>query len=142
MAHFPFVRGQLFIQTVDMSTHVVGADLEVETAEVEDGPCMMQMTRKFLRVIKNWTLRGRLKLDFAAAQVHATIYPLWKNDTDVAFRYRATDAAISATNPEFQGTGILKRYQPLSGNHGDVPQVEIEIIPTGTSPDLVEDITP
>jgi len=139
MGHFAFVDGKATVNAVDLSAHVVSVDTEGETRFVEDGPSMGQLVVKELPIIKKGNATVRFKQDFASAQVHATLWPLWNNKTAHAVLIRPTSAAISAANPEITATGAyIARYQPVRGSFGDVPEVEI----TWANVDLVEDITP
>ena len=139
MAHFSFTDGVATLNAVNLSIHCVSIDVEGETRTVEDGPSMGQTDAKFLPVVKVANLRVRFKQDFAGAAVHATLWPLWSNKTTFAYAFRPTSAAISSTNPEFQGSGFITRYQPVRGAFGEVPEVEIEIMPTTG---ITEDTTP
>ena len=142
MAHFAFVDGIATINAVALSAHCRGVDVEVGAEVVEDGPCMGQTDRKYLHVIKTTgPIRLRFKQDFAAAQVHATIFPLWNNKTVFAYDVKPTSGADGATNPRLNGTGLITRYQPLSGGFGEAPEVEVEITPAGATPGLAEDVT-
>lgn len=139
MAHFPFIDGKAVINAVDLSPHVVSIETEGETQFVVDGPCMGHATEKKLPVIKRGTVRVRFKQDFAAALVHATLWPLWNNKTAHNVFCRPTSAVISATNPDITASGAyLARYQPIKGNFGDVPEVEA----VWENVDLVEDASP
>ena len=139
MAHFPFIDGKAVINAIDLSAHVTGIEMEGETQTVVDGPCMGHLVEKKLPVIKRGNIRVRFKQDFAAALVHATLFPLWNGKTAHNVFLRPTSGAISATNPDMTATGAyLVRYQPIKGNFGDVPEVEA----VWENVDIVEDITP
>lgn len=139
MAHFAFVDGKAVINTVDLSAHCVSIDMAGETRFIEDGPCMSQLVMKELPVIKKGNASARFKQDFAGAQVHATLWPLWNNKTAHNIAFRPTSGAISATNPDITGAGVyIQNYQPIRGAFGEVPEVEV----TWANVDIVEDTTP
>jgi hypothetical protein len=143
MPHYAFIDGVAIINAVNLAAHCTGIDAEGRTRTVEDGPVMGQIDVKFLATIKETgPIMVRFKQDFAAAQVHATLWPLWNGKTAFTYILQPTSAVAGATNPHFTGTGIITRYAPIKGNFGDVPEVEIEITPAGTTPGLTEDITP
>lgn len=56
--------------------------------------------------------------DFAAAEVNATLWPLYENGTEFTVTVKPFNAAVSTTNPLFSGTCILLEYTPLSGKVG------------------------
>lgn len=105
---------------------------------------MGQTDVKFLPVI-NMTgpVRFRFKKDFAAAQVYATLFPLWQAKTIFAYDAKPTSAVEGATNPRVNGTGFITNFDDVVGGaFGDVTETEVEITPAGSVPGLVADITP
>jgi hypothetical protein len=77
--------------------------------------------------------------DFAAAEVHATLNPLFVAKSEFLVQVKPTAAAISATNPQFEGTCILTDIQPLNGAVGDVNMTTVTFPSSGA---IVVDITP
>lgn len=69
-----------------------------------------------------------LQQDFAAAEVDATLYPLWFNETEFVVKVRPTASATSATNPEYSGTCILLEYKPLSGGVGELSETSVTCV--------------
>ncbi len=142
MAHFPFTDGFATLNSVDLSAHLVGGDLNYDNTLVEDGPTMGQTVRKNLFVITSWSARLRFKQDFAASQVHATLSPLARAGTTFAMRLRPDKSdAISATNPELQADCIIQSYKEWGGSFGEVPETEVVLAPAGNAT-IVVDVTP
>jgi len=142
MAHFAFVDGIATINAVNLAAHCRSVDLTLKLRMVEDGPCMAQTDMKSIPVLKeSGPLRLVFKNDFAAAQVYATLFPLWQNKTSFTYDVKPTSGADSATNPRLNGTGYLSSFSVLKGGFGDVPEVEVEITPGGAQPDIQADIT-
>lgn len=142
MAHFAFVDGVATINAINLSAHCTGVDVEVRARTVEDGPCMGQADVKHLHVIKETgPVVLRFKQDFATGLVHQTVFPLWNNKTVFAYDVKPTSGADSATNPRLNGTGLVTRYRPLSGEFGEATGTEVEITPAGATPGLAEDVT-
>lgn len=144
MAHFAFIDGVCTINAVSLAQHCVSMNVPVSTRSVEDGPCMGQLDAKFLPVInETGPVVYRFKKDFAAAQVHATLFPLWKNKTTFTYDAKPTSGADGATNPRVHGTGFITRYNDVVGGaFGEVTETEVEITPAGATPGLTEDVTP
>lgn len=140
MPGFPFIDGILFVNAVDLSDWMRAGELRTTEETIESARVMGQATKRNHKVIADWEFTARLTQDFASGAPHQTLNPI--KGTTVAFRYRATSAAISATNPEFQGNGIVIYDTPLAGAHGDEPEVSLRLIPAGASNDLVVDTTP
>lgn len=63
--------------------------------------------------------------DFDAGSVDATLWPIHQNDTPVSVIVRPTSAVVSETNPQYQMTGILPTYSPLSGDLNAVSTVQV-----------------
>lgn len=63
--------------------------------------------------------------DFNAAEVDATLYPLYSAGTVFTVAARPVTAAISATNPEYSGQCIMLDYQPLSGKVGELSTTKV-----------------
>ena len=76
--------------------------------------------------------------DFAASEVDATLFGLV--GTAVAVAVRPLNTTIAATNPEYQGSGILTSYPPMSGAVGEELTTTARFVPA--SGDLVRDVTP
>lgn len=66
-----------------------------------------------------------LQQDFNAAEVNATLYPLYNNENEFTVAVRPVTAAISTTNPEFSATCILLEYQPISGKVGELSDTKV-----------------
>lgn len=49
----------------------------------------------------------------------------------VTFKGRPTSAAVSANNPEYQGSCIVTNSKPVAGVVGDLPVNELELLVTG-----------
>lgn len=143
MAHFAFIDGVATINAVNLSAHCVSINVPVSIRSVEDGPSMGQLDEKHLPVIRvTGPVRFRFKKDFASAQVHATLFPLWTNKTIFAYDAKPTSAADSAANPRVNGTGFISNMEDVVGGaFGEVSETEVTIMPAGTVPGLVEDVT-
>lgn len=66
-----------------------------------------------------------LQQDFNAAEVDATLYPLYNNETEFVVTIKPTVAAVSVTNPLYSATCVLLEYQPLSGKPGELANTKI-----------------
>ena len=105
----------------------------------KDQTTLADDTMKSYPGLKKWRVKGKFLQSFAAAEVDATLFPLVGSETASAVALRVTNAAISATNPEFQGSGYLVKYPPMSGGVGDIHEADFEI---AAATDLVRDVTP
>jgi hypothetical protein len=117
MAHFVFTDARVEINSVVLSDHVESVSLEYK-AELQDDTNMGDTTRQRLGGLKDWTTSINFRQDFAASEVDATLFPLVGVATVI--KIRPTSAAISATNPEYVGTGILESYRPIGDTVGNI----------------------
>jgi hypothetical protein len=63
--------------------------------------------------------------DFNAAEVDATLAPLYYNETEFTVSVKPHATAVSTTNPLYSGTCILLEYMPLSGKAGDLSTTKV-----------------
>lgn len=116
MAHFVLKDASVTINAVDLSAHVREVTIDYE-AEIEDDTAMGDDSRNKLPALKNATFTIEWAQDFAAAAVDATLFSL-VGAAAFAFSIKPTSAAVSATNPNFNGNALLRNYQPLAGRVG------------------------
>jgi hypothetical protein len=55
---------------------------------------------------------------------------------------RPVNAAISSSNPEYQGNAVLESYPPLVGEVGALGMATASFKPSGVNCNLVRDVTP
>ena len=131
------------INGVDLSDHVETIDavyseaLERASAMGDTGEARLSSG------IADWSLQLNFFQDYDAAKVEATLFPLVGSASTfaVAWRKSKTDA-IAATNPEYQGGGLIDGELPLMG--GSVGEVNKTSV-TFASADgvrLIRDVTP
>ena len=78
--------------------------------------------------------------DFNTAKVHATIQPLFTGRTEFNVALRPTNGAISATNPEFQFTARVTKYNLLDASQpGAVHKASVTLRRTSA---ITVDVTP
>lgn len=129
------------INGLDLSDHVRTVNVTYEAEMLDDTAMGTSGTRSFKPGLKNWSVSVEFYQDYAAASVDATLFPLIGA---VAFPIRVRPvkaAAISATNPEYQGNAVLETYPPITGEVGAIGMASCSLRAGGGSP-LVRDITP
>lgn len=123
MAAFVFTDAHVLINAVDLSDHVRQVTINY-SAEMQDKTAMGDFTRTRLGGLLDWSLELNFNQDFAASNVDATLFPIVGSSVAIVVRPNKT-AAISPTNPEFQGNGVLESYAPLGGNVGDMAETPV-----------------
>lgn len=100
------------------------------SAEMLDETAMGDTTRKNKGGLFNWSIDVEFKQDFAASAVDVTLFSLVGTTFTVIVRPVAA-SAVSATNPNYTGTGILESYNPLGNSVGDLATAPITIQSAG-----------
>lgn len=124
------------INAVDLSDHVQQIAIDYGADPVEDTN-MGDLTHIFKGGLKNWSMDITFSQDFAASEVDATLFAAV--GTQVVVAGRPTSGAISATNPEYTGTGLIQDYAPFGNSVGELGQATLHVASAG---DLDRDVTP
>lgn len=115
---------QIVVNGVDFSDHVNSVEVSmkkksIDTTNFSGGGTEAQAG------LKEDTFVINFQQDFNAAEVDATLYPLYDDETEFTVAVRPNQAAISATNPEYSATCILLEYQPISGKVGELSDTKV-----------------
>lgn len=128
------------INGVDLSDHISEVTIETERDEHEI-TTMGAANKVFVLGLGDANVTISIFQDYAAAEVDATLFPLSTTDTPFAFAFRPVNAAISATNPEYQMTVLMPTYTPVSARVSAVEPFEVSFR-NASSTGLVRDVTP
>lgn len=136
MATLVYTDARVEINSINLSDHVKSVEVQYQAELLDDTVMGTSGTRSNKPGLKNWTITVNFLQDYAAASVDATLFSLIGA---IAFpiKVRPTSAAISATNPEFQGNGVLESYPPLTGEVGALGTAQAVFKPGGGSNNLV-----
>lgn len=80
--------------------------------------------------IRSWSADVQLKADFADNALDELVWAIIAGEAAVPLKVRPTSAAISASNPEFQGSVILTSYK-IGGAVGEVAMSPLKLAGTG-----------
>lgn len=130
MAIYVWNAARVSIDGVNLSDRVRNVTLAYSAEQIE-ATAMTDSARVFLGGFKNWSVDVEFNQDHAAANVDATLFPLVGSST-VALLIRPTTAAVSATNPEYSGTGTLLEYSPFTGTLGETATADVSFTSGGT----------
>ncbi len=64
--------------------------------------------------------------DFATGSIDSVLFGLFDTEAEFVVDVKAKNAAVSASNPLYQGTCILLEYQPLAGKVGDLSDTKVK----------------
>ncbi len=130
MAHLVLTSAVVSVAGADLSDHVRSVNVEYTAEDVDDTDMASGGTRERLGGLKDYTVTIEFAQDYAASEVDATLFS--NVGALIAWSGRPTDAAISATNPSFNGTALLTSYAPLAGAVGELATTSITLPGSGT----------
>ena len=141
MASEPLTDAFVSINGVDLSANVGSVTLN-DSAELQVATAMGDAGQRRLAGLRDWSLEVEFFQDFAAAKVDETLQPLvGAAQFAVKFRKSKTDA-ISATNPEYQGNGMIDGDYPITaGAVGEVNKSSVTFV-CADGAALIRDVTP
>lgn len=124
------------LNSVDYSDHLKGATLTVDAAQLDTTDFASGGWTEVIGGIRSGTLALEFMDDVAANDVDSELWALL--GTVVTFTVKATNAAISTGNPEYQGS-VLVTGHSLGGAVGDLAMKSLTFPTSGA---IVRDVTP
>ena len=124
MAELVLTNAKVVLNSVDLSDHVKSVSINY-SADMQEDTAMGDDTHKMLGGLKNWSMDVEFNQDFGSSSVDATLFPLV--GSTFAVSVVPVNTTVSATNPNFNGTGILESYPPLGGAVGDIATTSVTI---------------
>ena len=118
MATFVLYDAYVTVAGVDLSDHVKSVTVDAGQNMVDD-TAMGDAFVSNAAGLATWSISVEFLQDYALSKVDATLQPLLGIGTTAALVVRPTSGAVSATNPDYHGTGILESYNPVGGAVGD-----------------------
>jgi hypothetical protein len=139
MAKVVLTNPRVILDGVNLSDHITSLSINtnydlVEVTQIGD------IAKKMVAGLEENTVTFEFQQDFDIALnggVDAVIYP--NRGLKIACSVRPTNAAISATNPEYQFEVIVSQWSPLSGGVGELATTQVQWPIFG---EITKDITP
>lgn len=126
MAKFVLKNAFISVDGVTLSDHISSVTIETTFDEV-DVTAFGATYKEILQGLGDATITLSVFQDFAAASVDATLWPLSQSGATFAVAVRASSAAASATNPQYNMTGVLLNYSPIAGAVGAASTTDVTI---------------
>lgn len=117
MSTIVLTDASVVINSVDLSDHATKATIRAEVEDKENTAFGSEW-RTRQGGLKDGTVEIELNQDYDASEVDATLWPLLGTLVDVVIK--ATSDAVSATNPSYTATCLIREYSPLDGQVGDL----------------------
>jgi hypothetical protein len=131
MAKMVFTNGSIQVNGVDLSDHVADITLDLKVADV-DITAMGDGGKKRLPGLQDDQIQVTFWQDFAAAEVDATLYPIFTGGTAVTVKVWANGTSSSSTNPYYSASAVLIDYPPVAGAVGSGLQSKVTFAISGT----------
>lgn len=139
MPSMVLTNAEVLINGVDHSDHIKTVKINY-SAELQEATAMGNLSKARKGGLKDWSAEFEAYNDYAAAKIDASIFPIV--GTQVALAVKPDKgAAISATNPQYQGNGIIDSYPPITGGVGEMLMAPFTMQGSDGVP-LIRDITP
>lgn len=137
MAVFALLTEVISFNAVDISDHCKGATIAAEAAAL-DSTAFGDLWNESTGGLKSGTVSIEVMDDVVAASIDATIWGAFNTGTPVAVAVKATNAAISTSNPEYQ-FNVLPNAWNIGGSLGDLAKKSLQFPITGA---ITRDVTP
>lgn len=105
------------------------AELSVEVEDKDVTTYTSLGWKEVIGGLKSGELGCEFLQDFAAAALDSIMWPLL--GTVVPFEARADQGAVSASNPKYTGSILIKAWNPLTGSVGDEATVSVSFPTSG-----------
>lgn len=137
MSEFAHENAYFIFNSVDLSNKTRSAQIN-GTGEQLDKTAMGSTSRTYIIGLLDSSISVEFNDDLAAGSVDATIFAAYAARTNVTGVYRAVNAAISTSNPEYQFTIVPNQWN-IGGSVGQLATKSLQYPISGA---LVRDTTP
>lgn len=119
------LKDSVMVDATDLSNMAREVHFSSEHEQVDVSGFSATGVNEYLTGPTTQTLTVTFYGSYGTGEVHGVIYPLHKNRTQCAIKWRPDSTAIvSATNPELRGNALVYSYGPGS-TRGDVDTFEV-----------------
>jgi hypothetical protein len=122
MATIVLTDAVVTVNSVDLSTRITKITIRAEVDEQEN-TAFGSGWRSRQGGLKDGSVEIEFNQDFAAGSVDATIWPLLGTNTTITAK--ATSSAVSATNPLYTVSALVREYSPIDGSVGDLNKTSV-----------------
>jgi hypothetical protein len=130
MAKFVLKDAFVSINSVTLSDHIASVEVST-TIEDVDVTAMGATGHNRVMGLRNESVTLTFLQDYAAANVDATLWPLYSAGTSFPIEIRPTSAAASPTNPKWTGNCFITSYPPVSGAVGSRAEASVSLVVDG-----------
>jgi len=125
---FVFKNGTVKVAGVDLSTAVRNVDIPMSKDQVGADSLNGNGIHVFLPGLGNERFVITFANGFDAAGVYATLYPLYRNESQFEVEVIGLAGSASATNPRWRAFCQLYDYDPVNAAVGALAEVQVNFI--------------
>lgn len=123
MAVVALTNAKVTIGGIDMSQYVTEVEFQIEADDLETTNFGSGGWRSRIGGLKQGEVKVAFNDDFASTTVDDRLWGWFGTVQTVAVK--ATSAATSATNPEYQFSALVNQMTPLKGKVGDLATQDV-----------------
>lgn len=122
------LKDSVMVDTTDLSNFCRAVTFSSEHERVDVSGFNATGSQEFLAGQTTQSVTCEFYGAYGAAETHAILYPIHKNKTIVAFKWRQdSTAVVGTTNPELRGNIQILTYGPGS-TRGDADTYTVEMV--------------
>lgn len=126
MSKLVFTDCFVTVNAVDLKSYTSKVELSAEIEEQDVTTFASGGWKEVIGGLAEGSISFSFKNDFAAAQLDSIMWPLFIARSVVPFELRPTSAAVGTSNPKYTGNLLVNKWDPISGDVGDVAEVDVE----------------
>jgi hypothetical protein len=129
MSALVLINPKVTIATIDMSAFCTAVELPIDADEVETTNFGSSGWRTYIPGLKKGEVKVTFNDDFATTTVDDRLWSWF--GTVQTFNVKATNAANSTTNPEYQMSVVVSKFNPVAGKVGQLANQDLTWKVTG-----------
>lgn len=114
------------VNSVDVSNQCREVTIDTDRDEVEVTGFGAE-NKEYMPGLGDGTITLDMLVDYGAAAIDGTFWPLSKSDTPFPVEIRPTSAVVSPTNPGYEMSGLMYGFSPIAGAVGEAATSEVPI---------------
>lgn len=126
-----YVDPVVVINSVDLSTRTRRVTIDYAAEELDD-TASGDPARSTFSGLLAWSMDFEFLQDFDAGSVDATLHAVIEAGDAVTVSVKPTSDATSATNPDWNGNGVLTSYTPIGNSIGELMMAPATMASAGT----------
>ena len=131
MAVVALINPKVTIAGSDASAFITAVAFDCEAEQLETTNFGSSGWRTYIMGLKKGEVKLTVNDDFAASQIDSLLWTWFSAGASITLNVKATNAANSASNPEYQMSVLPLKFQPISGKVGELANQDFSWPVTG-----------